>query len=141
MCDGDPEDPLTRGADVEVYRVAALLEEGSRVDEVKEDYPLLSLDQIKRACDYARAVPKQGRPYRGNSSKRATRELSLHLIDELLAQEGSGERKPNIDAQLQVVSLAISHRPHDASGAARGIERLKKHKSSGQREVADRFGA
>jgi len=85
--EGDPEDPLIKGTDVEVYRVAALLAAGATASEVKEDYPLLNLEQIKSASDYAQALPKKGRPYPGKSFKRATRALDLHLIDELLAQE------------------------------------------------------
>jgi uncharacterized protein (DUF433 family) len=85
--EGDPEDPFIKQTNVEVYRIAALLAGGATVDEVKEDYPLLSLDQIKNARDYAQAIPKQGHPYPGKSFKRATRELNLHLIDELLAEE------------------------------------------------------
>jgi uncharacterized protein (DUF433 family) len=85
--EGDPEDPFIKGTDVEVYRIAALLAGGATVDEVKEDYALLSIDHIKSARDYAQAIPKQGRPYPGKSFKRATRELNLHLIDELLSQD------------------------------------------------------
>lgn len=85
--EGDPEDPFIKGTDVEVYRIAALLAGGFTAGEVREDYPLLSLEKIERAGDYAQALPKKGRPYPGKSFKRATRELDLHLIDELLAQE------------------------------------------------------
>jgi uncharacterized protein (DUF433 family) len=85
--EGTPEDPFIKGMDVEVYRIAALLNSGATVSEVQEDYPLLSLEQIKNASDYAQALPKKGRPYPGKSFKRATRELDLHVMDELLAQE------------------------------------------------------
>ena len=85
--EGNPDDPLIKGTDVEVYRIAALLAGGATATDVQEDFPLLSLDQIKNAADYAQALPKKGRPYPCKSFKRATRELDLHLLDELLGQE------------------------------------------------------
>lgn len=85
--EGDPADPFIRGTNVEVYRIAALLTGGATVEEVKEDYPLLAVDQIENARAYAQAIPKLGRPYPSESFKRATRALDLHLLDELLAQE------------------------------------------------------
>lgn len=85
--EGDPEDPFIKGTPVEVYRIAALLAGGATVDDVKTDYPLLGQDQIVNARDYAQAIPKKGRPYPGKSFKRATGELDLHLLDDLLAQD------------------------------------------------------
>jgi uncharacterized protein (DUF433 family) len=92
--EGNPEDPVIKGTNVAVYRISALLDGGATPEQVKQDYPRLSTEEIAGARDYARAIPKKGRPYPNTSFKRATRELNLHLLDELLAQEeaeGRGE--------------------------------------------------
>jgi uncharacterized protein (DUF433 family) len=86
--EGDPEDPVLRGTDIEVYRVSALLNGGSSVADIIQDYPSLTETQVELARDYARAIPKKGRPYPSTSFKRATGELGLDALDELLDDEG-----------------------------------------------------
>ncbi|WP_312518435.1 DUF433 domain-containing protein [Massilia sp.] len=89
--EGDLEDPLIKGTSIAVYRIAALLAGGATAGDVIADYPSLTPQQIELARDYALALPKKGRPYVATSFKRATRELDLQLIDELLAQEEKDE--------------------------------------------------
>jgi uncharacterized protein (DUF433 family) len=85
--EGNPDDPCIKGTDVEVYRISALLDAGASVEQVVEDYPLLTPEQIKAAHEYAAAIPKKGRPYPKKSFKRAARALNLDELDELLAEE------------------------------------------------------
>jgi hypothetical protein len=70
---GDDE-PLLKGTDISVYRIAALAE-GQGVEETLEDYPSLNPKQVERAVEYARAYPKKGRPYPEQSFKRAAANL------------------------------------------------------------------
>lgn len=92
--EGHPENPYIKGTDVEVYRISALLDGGATVEQVAEDYPLLTREQIKAAHEYAAAIPKKGRPYPKKSFKRATRTLNLDVLDELLAEERTEEGGP-----------------------------------------------
>lgn len=62
-----------RGADVEAHRIAALIEGGMRVDDVIADYPGLAAAPIEAARIYARANPKQGRPYPACTAKSVLR--------------------------------------------------------------------
>ncbi len=56
-------EPLRKGTQVEVYRIAALLDDGASVGQVLEDYPSLSREHVETAKAYAEASPKAGRPY------------------------------------------------------------------------------
>lgn len=60
---GENGEALIRGTNVEVHRIAALVEGGISIEEINHDYPNLSEDQIKIAVEYARVHPKHGRPY------------------------------------------------------------------------------
>lgn len=71
----DPE-PLIVGSRVPVYLVAAL-RQGQSVEEIKEDLPELSLDQIERAISYAATKPRRSGPhYPTRSFKRALVDLA-----------------------------------------------------------------
>lgn len=63
------EEGKLRNSDVEAHRIAALVDGGMSIDEVLEDYPNLGRDQIEAATKYARARPKQGRPYPPSTAK------------------------------------------------------------------------
>jgi uncharacterized protein (DUF433 family) len=56
---GEPVFPNSRLA---VRRVAGLLDRGVSVDEIQEDYPYLTKDDIAFARIFARAYPRVGRP-------------------------------------------------------------------------------
>jgi uncharacterized protein (DUF433 family) len=56
---GEPAFPNSRLA---VRRVAGLLDRGVSVDEIQEDYPYLTKDDIAFARIFARAYPRVGRP-------------------------------------------------------------------------------
>jgi uncharacterized protein (DUF433 family) len=75
---------ILKGTNVEVHRVAALLEGGLSVDEVLADYPSLPRDAIETARDYAEAHPKAGRPYPKTTAKRALQAAGLEALDEVL---------------------------------------------------------
>lgn len=69
------EEPLLKDTDISVYRVAALAE-GQGSEATLEDYPSLTAKHVNRAVEYARAYPKKGRPYSGQSFKRAAAALA-----------------------------------------------------------------
>lgn len=74
-------EPLFKGKDVEVHRIATLLEGGASVEQVLEDYPSLSRSDIETAKDYAKAHPKAGRPYPRLSAKRALVGAGLEALE------------------------------------------------------------
>jgi len=76
--DGEPQ---LRGTEIEVYRVAALLDGGASIEQVLEDYPSLSRTQVETAQAYAEAYPKAGRPYPRTSVKRALQGAGLEALD------------------------------------------------------------
>ena len=63
------DEVVIKGSGVPVHLVAALAR-GQTIDEVVEDYPQLSPDQVRTAAEYAKAFPKRGRPYPIRSFKR-----------------------------------------------------------------------
>jgi uncharacterized protein (DUF433 family) len=75
-------EPLLRETEIEVYRIAALLEGGALIEQVLEDYPSLSSEEIEAAQAYAAAYPKAGRPYPRTSVKRALQGAGLEALDD-----------------------------------------------------------
>ncbi len=71
-------------SDVEVYRIAALLGGGLSPEEVRADYPSLSLQQLAAAKAFAEAYPKPGRPYPKTTFKRALSGAGLEALVEVL---------------------------------------------------------
>ena len=78
---------VVKGTDVEAHRIAALLAGGMGAEEVREDYPSLTLEQIATARAYAEAYPKSGRPYPAKTVKRALKGAGLEALDEVLDKE------------------------------------------------------
>jgi molybdopterin-biosynthesis enzyme MoeA-like protein len=78
---------VLKGTDVEAHRIAALLAGGMGAEEVREDYPSLTLEQIATARAYAEAYPKSGRPYPAKTVKRALKGAGLEALDEVLDKE------------------------------------------------------
>lgn len=68
----DPSDGTIRGTGIEAHRIAALIDGDMPRDEVLRDYPNLTAAQVEAAVAYARANPKQGRPF-------PSRTLKYHL--------------------------------------------------------------
>lgn len=79
---------VLKGTDVEVHRVAALLEGGLTPEEVCEDYPSLDLEAVAVARAYAESHPKPGRPYPRTTAKRALKGAGLEALDEVLDEQG-----------------------------------------------------
>jgi uncharacterized protein (DUF433 family) len=77
-------EPVVKGSDIEVYRIAALLAGGMSIKDVQQDYPSLSRDAIEAAKAYAAVHPKSGRPYPTTTAKRALRGAGLDALDEVL---------------------------------------------------------
>ena len=80
---------VVKGTQVEVYRLAALLEGGASIEQVLEDYPSLSREHVEAAMAYAKAYPKAGRPYPRISVKRAVQGAGLEALDD--ADRGDGD--------------------------------------------------
>lgn len=78
---------VLKGTDIEVHRIAALLNGGMTPEEIREDYPSLSADAIAVAKAYADAHPKLGRPYPNTTVKRALKGAGLEALDEVLDEE------------------------------------------------------
>jgi uncharacterized protein (DUF433 family) len=76
-------EPVLKGAGIEVYRIAALLDGGLSIDQVLEDYPSLSRKDVEIAQSYAKAHPKAGRPYPRTSVKRALQRGGLEALDDV----------------------------------------------------------
>ncbi|MFI5012934.1 MAG: DUF433 domain-containing protein [Hyphomicrobiales bacterium] len=75
---------LIKHTNIEVYRIAALIEGGLSVDEVMAGYPSLMRGAVEMAKAYADAYPKPGRPYPRTTAKRALQGAGLEALDEVL---------------------------------------------------------
>jgi uncharacterized protein (DUF433 family) len=75
-------EPVLKGTEIEVYRIAALLDGGATIEQVLEDYPSLSRENVETAKAYADAYPKAGRPYPRTSVKRALQGAGLEALDD-----------------------------------------------------------
>jgi uncharacterized protein (DUF433 family) len=78
---------ILKGTRIEAHRIAALLAGGMTPEQVAEDYPSLSLDQIATAKAYSEAYPKSGRPYPANTVKRTLKGAGLDALDEVLDEK------------------------------------------------------
>jgi hypothetical protein len=78
----DEQGPVIKGTRIPVYMVAALAREQA-MQEILEDFPSLTHEQVAAAIEYAKAYPKRGRPYPARSLKRALGELAdLGVFDD-----------------------------------------------------------
>lgn len=75
-------EPMLKGTSTEVYRIAALLEGGAPIEQVLDEYPSLSRNQVETAQAYTEAYPKAGRPYPRTSVKRALQGAGLEALDD-----------------------------------------------------------
>jgi uncharacterized protein (DUF433 family) len=84
--DGPNGEPLLRGTNVPVYRIAALVQaprEGRPdTSEARKGFPSLSDEQITTAYSYSLAYPKKGRPYPAKSLKSMLDEIEFPAIAE-----------------------------------------------------------
>jgi uncharacterized protein (DUF433 family) len=78
---------ILKGTDVEAHRIAALLSGGMSPEEIAEDYPSLTPEQIGSAKAYAAAYPKAGRPYPSRTAKSTLKGAGLEALDEVLGEE------------------------------------------------------
>jgi uncharacterized protein (DUF433 family) len=85
-------EPLLKGTDVEVYRIAALLAGGMSITDVQADYPSLSHHAIATAKAYADAHPNPGRPYPRTTVKRALKGAGLEALDEVTERAARSPR-------------------------------------------------
>jgi uncharacterized protein (DUF433 family) len=54
--------PVFRGTRLPVYLVAHMVEQGTRIDEIREEYPSLTREMVEYAGIYATTHPRRGRP-------------------------------------------------------------------------------
>jgi len=80
-------EPVILGTQIPVYLIAGLAK-GETVDEILEDYPSLTREQVETAIEYAIAYPKKGRPYPNRSFKRMVADLGLEEIETERTEEG-----------------------------------------------------
>ena len=80
----DDGEAVLKGSDIEVHRIAALLDGGLSVADVQSDYPSLDRDAVEAARAYAGVHPKPGRPYPKTTAKRALRGAGLEALDEVI---------------------------------------------------------
>jgi uncharacterized protein (DUF433 family) len=73
LIDRTGDEPVIKGTDINAYRIAAL-HDGMTVEEILQDYPSLSEQQVLAAKAYAESNPKAGRPYPKNTAKKIMRE-------------------------------------------------------------------
>ena len=78
---------ILKGSKVEVYRLAALLAGGMTPQQIREDYPTLTLEEVATAKAYADTYPKSGRPYPSKTVKRAIKGAGLEALDEVMDEE------------------------------------------------------
>jgi len=83
---GPTGEALIRDTGIEAHRIAALVEGGMSIDDVLHDYPNLSAEKVETAIAYARAHPKQGRPYPARTVKSVFRR-GTGLMREVLSEE------------------------------------------------------
>lgn len=78
---GPGGEPVLRGTGTPVYVIAGL-SAGQTIEEILQDYPPLTREQVEAAIEYARARPKPGRPYPARSFKRMLGDLADAMGDD-----------------------------------------------------------
>lgn len=82
---------LLRGTGLPVHAVAALTR-GQTVDEILEDHPGLTREQVEGAAEYARAYPQAGRPYPARSFDRLLGDLGAAMGEDWPEPETTAPR-------------------------------------------------
>jgi uncharacterized protein (DUF433 family) len=80
----DP-DPKIGAANVPIYRISALRDGGMSEEQIAEDFPSLTREQIDWAIAYAQIYPNYGKQYPKQSLKRLLRKSGFHRINKELA--------------------------------------------------------
>ena len=75
---------LIPGTKIRVYRISALLDGGMTIEQVLEDFPSLTEDQVLWSRDYARIYPNLGKQYPKQSLKRILRQSGMYELDQEL---------------------------------------------------------
>lgn len=74
LIDRTGDEPVIKGTDVNVHRIAAL-HDGMTVEDILRDYPVLREQQVLAAKAYAESHPKAGRPFPKTTAKQAMRDV------------------------------------------------------------------
>lgn len=74
---GGGDDPLLKGTDIPLYRLAALVADDGDISRAKAAFPSLDEARIRDAAEFARLYPKKGRPYPDRSLKETLTSLDL----------------------------------------------------------------
>lgn len=75
LVDESAREPQLKGVGVPVHVIAGLAR-GQSVDEIIDDYPALSREQVEAAVEYAKVYPRTGRPLPQRSFKRILGDLT-----------------------------------------------------------------
>lgn len=70
--------PVYKGTRIPVAAIAAMLSQGSSIEEVLDGYPALTREMVELAPFYVRAFPRRGRPAARPWSRRRPRRISKH---------------------------------------------------------------
>jgi uncharacterized protein (DUF433 family) len=74
-------EPIIPNSAVPIYRISALLDGALSVEEVMQDFPSLTADQILMAREYALKYPNYGVPHPKQSLKRLLRESGFVALE------------------------------------------------------------
>lgn len=81
ISENEAGEKILNGTEIEVYRIAALLEGGMSVDDVLRDYPSMTKEQVVTAKAYADIYPKLGRPYPRITAKAAMDQIDFSALE------------------------------------------------------------
>ena len=147
LVDESASEPVLRGAGVPVHVVSALAR-GQSTIEIVEDYPILTIQQVEAAVEYAKVYPRTGRPLPTRSLKRMLGDLATAGVwdlennfpqwsynpfrDDLFARRRRArELRPGGNAHVRAWYATVSTASLRISamtffGKRRGAERLRK---------------
>jgi uncharacterized protein (DUF433 family) len=78
------QEPTIPGTEIPLYRISALLDGGMTIQQVIEDFPSLTADQVVMASNHARQYPNFGKPYPQKSLKRLLRDSGFAQLERSL---------------------------------------------------------
>jgi uncharacterized protein (DUF433 family) len=74
------DEPAVGATTASVYRIGALVDAGHGVNEIRQDFPTLSADQIKSAAQYVQQHPNPGVHYPTAILDKVLRKSGLHKV-------------------------------------------------------------
>jgi uncharacterized protein (DUF433 family) len=81
-----PQEPVIGRTNIPLYRVTALLDGGMTIEQVLEDFPSLTRQEVLAAKRFAERNPNHGKQYPQKSLKRLLRRSGFHRLKKELAE-------------------------------------------------------